>query len=117
MNTIQRRSSKSLQIIILDEFSFLDDKDVLFLRSILFKVDTEIDKYTFIELKSNLFDLLKKTSLEMEQLRFESNSLDICVDKIKSQIKKIEYILKNLDSMFTIKILVETDDLSDVFEN
>ena len=60
MNTIQRRSSKSLQIIILDEFSFLDDKDVLFLRNILFKVDTEIDKYTFIELKSNLFDLYKK---------------------------------------------------------
>ncbi|MEY8200322.1 MAG: hypothetical protein RPS47_13860 [Colwellia sp.] len=117
MSTVQIRSRKSLKSIILDEFSFLDDKDVLFLRNILFKVDTEIDKYTFIELKSNLFDLYKKISMELEQLRFENNSLDICEDKIKSLIKKIEHILKNLDSMFTIKVLVETDDLSDVFES
>ncbi len=116
MNTIQKRSIKSLKTIILDEVSLIDNEDILFLRKLLFKIDKEIFKTDFIYLKSRLYDLQKTLSLQIDELKFSNHELKICESKLKEQLKKINYISKNFELLFELyedkaTSFIEVDDI------
>ncbi len=116
MKTVRKKTIKSLKNIILDEVSLVEDEDVLFLRRFLFKIDKEISKYIFLDMKSKLYDLIKKLSLELNQIGFGNTELYICEDIISKQLKTLNYIEKNFESLFEIEItkikeIIEDDDV------